>query len=371
MSPLLQDVDEAGAVTGGVANGADVDPDPDERLLSVAEIQQAFRELRARRPRAAESRLTAPTRLHELSVSEDPAPTGAPVPSPRRTRRDGDSTALPPGEGTHRERWGDSGDRAQRRGSSRGDGAPAAVPGRGDIDALAADWITVVAAHAGAGASTVALAISDAAATDRRVHLVETAHPRQSGLIAAAAAELGTDAAGAWRRGSRGRVTIDRRVADVEPDGWPVLPISEEPAVTVLDLGLPAPEDLVRLAADRTSTVVVCRPTVPGVRLTEHVLSQLIEQPVVVAVVGPALWPRAVKANCGPQLRELRSRGRVVRVPVDGRLQTAGLTGDQLPKGVEAAGRSLAALLMPAVPPQHRHRHRAAASQPGAAGETR
>ncbi|WP_051004913.1 hypothetical protein [Blastococcus saxobsidens] len=217
----------------------------------------------------------------------------------------------------------------------------------------------------------MALAISDAAAaTDRRVHLVETAHPRRSGLIAAASAELGTDAAGAWRRGSRDRVTIDRRVADVEPCGWPVLASSEEPAVTVLDLGLPAPEDLARLAADRTSTVVVCRPTVPGVRLTEHVLSQLAGQPVMVAVVGPARWPRAVKANCGPQLRELRSRGRVVRVPVDGRLQTAGLTGDRLPKGVEAAGRSLAALLMPAVPPQHRHRHRAAASQPGAAGET-
>ncbi|RBY95243.1 hypothetical protein DQ237_14260 [Blastococcus sp. TF02-8] len=109
----------------------------------------------------------------------------------------------------------------------------------------------------------------------------------------------------------------------------------------------------------------------PGVRLTEHVLSQLAGQPVMVAVVGPARWPRAVKANCGPQLHELRSRGRVVRVPVDGRLQTAGLTGDRLPKGVEAAGRSLAALLMPAVSPQDRHRHRAAASQPGAAGETR
>ena len=238
---------------------------------------------------------------------------------------------------------------------------PVARAGGGDSDALAADWITVVAAHAGAGASTVALAISDAAAaTDRRVHLVEAAPPRRSGLIAAASAELGTDAAGAWRRGSRDRVTIDRRVADEEPGGWPVLPSSEEPAVTVLDLGLPAPENLVRLAADRTRTVVVCRPTVPGMRLAEHVLSQLAEQPVVVAVVGPARWSQAVKADCGPRLRELRSRGRVVRVPVDRRLQTAGLTGDRLPKTVVDAGRSLAALLMPAVPPQPRHQSRAA-----------
>jgi hypothetical protein len=218
----------------------------------------------------------------------------------------------------------------------------------------------------------VALAISEAAAgTDRRVHLVETAHPRRSGLIAAASAELGTDAAGAWRRGSRGRVTIDRRVADVEPGGWPVLPITDEPAVPVLDLGLPALEDLARLAADRTRTVVVCRLTVPGVRLTEHVLSQLAEQPVVVAVVGPARWPPVVKANCGPRLRESRSRGRVVRVPVDRRLQTAGLTGDPLPKAVADAGRALAALLIPAAPPQHRHQRRTASCRPGAAGEVR
>lgn len=371
MSPLPQAVDEASAPTGGVANGSDIDPD--DRLLSVADIQQAFRELRARRPRAAASRPAAPTRLHEHSVSESPAPAGAPVQAPRRSRRDGDRTTPPARDDTHRELWAGSGDSGPQRGASRGDSVPAAVAGRGDSsDALAADWITVVAAHAGAGASTVALAISDAAAaTDRRVHLVDTAHPRRSGLIAAASAELGTDAAGAWRRGSRGRVTIDRRVADVEPGGWPVLPISEEPVVTVLDLGLPAPENLARLAADRTPTVVVCRPTVPGVRLTEHVLSQLADRPVVVAVVGPARWPQAVKANFGPRLRELRSRGRMLRVPVDRRLQTAGLTGDRLPKAVAGAGRSLAALLMPAVPPQPRHRRRAASCQPDTAGESR
>ncbi|GAA4756452.1 hypothetical protein GCM10023328_45270 [Modestobacter marinus] len=368
MSPLLRDFDEAGAVTGGVANGGDVDPD--DRQLSVAEIQQAFRELRVRRPRAAATRPVASTRLHELSVSENPAPVGAPDLTPRRSWSDGNSKAPWARDNARCERWADSGDRTPSRSESGGDSAPAAVPGRGDSGALAADWITVVAAHAGAGASTVALAISDAAAaTDRRVHLVETAHPRRSGLIAAASAELGTDAAGAWRRGSRDRVTIDRRVADVEPDGWPVLPINEEPAVTVLDLGLPAPDDLDRLAAGRTRTVVVCRPTVPGARLTEHLLSQLAEQPVVVAVVGAARWPQVVKANAGPRFRDLRSQGRVVRVPIDRRLQTAGLTGDRLPKGVEAAGRSLVALLMPAVP--LRHRRRAASSQPGAAGEAR
>jgi hypothetical protein len=369
VSPLLQDADGASASTGGMANNGDIDPD--ERLLSVAEIQQALRELRARRPGAAARGLAAPTHLHEPFPSERSAPVGTPVPPVRRSRRDDGETAAQGRDDSHRERWADSGDSTPRQGPSRGDSVPAAVPGKGDSDALAADWITVVAAHAGAGASTVALAISDAAAaTDRRVHLVDTAHPRRSGLIAAASAELGTDASGAWRRGSRGRVTIDRRVAD-GPGGWPVFPIGEEPAVTVVDLGLPAPERLARLAADQTRTVVVCRPTVPGARLTEHVLNQLAEHPVVVAVVGPARWPRAVKADCGPRLRELRSRGLVVPVPVDRQLQAAGLTGDRLPKVVEAAGRSLAALLMPAVPPRPRHRHRAASSQRGAAGEAR
>ena len=370
MTSLLQDPDEAGAVTGGVADGGDVNPDNEP--LSVAEIQQALRELRARRSRVAAGGLAEPTRLHEQSESEGTAPAGTPAPPARRSGKDEGSTALPGGADTHRERWADSGDRTPQQGASRGDSALTAVTGRGDSDALAADWITVVAAHAGAGASTVALAISDAAAAaDRRVHLVETAHPRRSGLVAAASAELGTDAAGAWRRGSRDRVTIDRRVADVEPAGWPVLPISDEPAVTVLDLGLPDQENVARLAAAGTRTVVVCQPTVPGVRLIEYVLTELAGQSVVVAVVGPARWSRAVKANCGPRLRELRSRGRVVRVPIDRRLQTAGLTGDRLPKGVEAAGRSLAALLMPTVPPEARHRHRWAPSHRDAAGEFR
>ncbi|WP_166533109.1 hypothetical protein [Blastococcus xanthinilyticus] len=371
MSALLQDVDEAGVVTGRVANGGDVDSD--ERLLSVAEIQQAFRELRARRPRVAARGLAAAPPLHVPSVSEDSASAAdVPVLSPPRTWLDGDSAALPAREEIPREPSAGRGDRAPRRGASRGDRAPAAVPRGGDINALAADWITVVAAHAGAGASTVAVAISDAvAATDRRVHLVETSHPCRSGLIAAASAELGADATGAWRRGSRGRVTIDRRLADVEPGTWPVLPISEEPAVTVLDLGLAAPEDLAGLAADRTRTVVVCRPTVPGVRLAEHALSQLTDQPVVVAVVGPARWPQAVNASCGPRLSQLRSRGRVIRVAVDRGLQAAGLTEDRLPKAVEAAGRSLVALLVPAVPPPRRLSHRAASSQLGAAEDAR
>src|SRR5258705_9110159 len=120
-----------------VLNGGDVAPDG--RLLSVAEIQQAFRELRARKP------------------SEPATCTGRPS-GPAR-------------------------------------GSQPAVTHGADLDGA---WVSVVAAHAGAGASTVALAIADAAAAaGRATHLVETAHPTRSGLVAAANAELGLDASGA------------------------------------------------------------------------------------------------------------------------------------------------------------------------------
>jgi hypothetical protein len=109
---------------------------------------------------------------------------------------------------------------------------------------------------------------------------------------------------------------------------------------------------------------------VPAVRQVEHVLAA-VDGAAAVAAVGPARWPRVVEASCGPQLRELRSRGRVVQVPVDRRLQTAGLTGDRLPKPVAAAGRSLAALLVPAGPPQPRHRRRVARSRTGPAVQAR
>jgi hypothetical protein len=188
----------------------------------------------------------------------------------------------------------------------------------------------------------VALAVGDAAAADgRRVHLIDRAHPSRSGFVAAASEELGTDVTGAWRRGLRSGVIIDRRATDVEPGDWPVPPVGDGPAVTVVDLGLAAPENLIRLAADRVRPVVVCRPTVPGVRLTEQLLDQLARRPVVVAAVGPSRWPGEVTATLGPRLRALRAEGRVIVVPTDRRLEVTGLTSSPLPKPVRSAGRLL------------------------------
>ncbi|MBN9618194.1 MAG: hypothetical protein J0H43_00410, partial [Actinobacteria bacterium] len=210
----------------------------------------------------------------------------------------------------------------------------------------------VIAAHSGAGASSVALAIADAvAASGRLAGLVETAHPVRTGLVAAATAELGADPSGSWRRGLRchiggADITIARRASETAPDGWPAL----SDGVVVVDLGLPSPESLARVARSGCRVVAVCRPTVPGVRLMEQLLSALPTAPVVIAAVGGGRWPGEVSASLGPRLRALRASNAVVTVPTDRRLEVTGPTSSPLPKPVAAAGRSLLGLIDAAHP---------------------
>jgi hypothetical protein len=287
-----------------VLNGGDVAPDG--RLLSVAEIQQAYRELRARKPSEAASQ---------------PAPEQEQVEAARCGGGAAEiGTDLPSGPARGRK--------------------PAVTHGA-DLDRA---WVGVVAAHAGAGASTVALAIADAAAAaGRATHLIETAHPTRSGLVAAANAELGLDASGAWRRGSRGQVTIDRRAGNDTPIGWPAV-IASDDGLVVVDLGLPTPDGLARLATSGCRIVVVCRPTVPGVRLAEQLLNSVTGR-VIVASVGAGKWPGEVSASLGPRLRALRATNAVVPVTADRRLEVTGPTNSPLPKPVATAGRSLLGLI--------------------------
>ncbi|WNV75283.1 hypothetical protein [Geodermatophilus sp. DSM 44513] len=250
---------------------------------------------------------------------------------------------------------------------------PAAGPMPWAGDDVGGPMVLAAAGHAGAGASTVALAVAEGLAESRRVHLVDYAEPVRSGLVAASSIELGTDGAG-WRHGRRGGLDVfrlARRSADGELP--PVPETDDAERLVVVDAGwsltcalLDFPGSLVRGAM----VVVVTRVTVPAVRQTEHLLGA-VDGTAVVAAVGPARWPQVVEASCGPQLRELRVRGRVVPVPVDRRLEPAGLTGDRLPKPVAAAGRALAALLVPSGSPQPRHRRRPAWSGTGPAGHTR
>jgi hypothetical protein len=294
------------------------------RLLSVAEIQQVLRELQTRPSRSAPSTSGDPSQHADNGEGERPTRGSEKVPTARRPRRSNGGT---PAQG-----WGDTAVGTSFAGS--------------DEPELAAGWIAVLAAHAGAGASTVALAVGDAAAADALpVHLIDTAHVARSGLVAAASDELGTDVTGAWRRGLRTGVTIDRRAADLAPVNWPVPPVGDGPAVTVVDLGLAVPENLARLAADRARLVVVCRPTVPGVRLAEQLLGHLAHRPVALAAIGPSRWPGEVTSSLGPRLRALRAAGRVVPVPMARRLEITGPSSSPLPKSVRSAGRQLLALL--------------------------
>jgi hypothetical protein len=318
-----------------VLNGGDVDPSG--RLLSVAEIQQAFRDLLRTRDATGASSTTDPA---TAPVDDPSAPHTSP--SPLIVGPNAGSEPGPASLHTSREPAARTGEAALHT-SLHTSVTPAETTHGGGR--LGRDWIAVVAAHSGAGASCVALAISDALSNSTRPsRLIEVAHPHRSGLAAAAAAELGMDPTGAWRRGSRQLTTLFRRAAEMAPGDWPDR-AGTEPTETVIDLGLPAPANLALLVADRPQVVVTCRVTVPGLRLAEHLIAELGDLPVLLAAVGAGRWPGEVSASLGPRLRELRGARRVVPVPDDRRLQVTGLTNSPLPKSVAAAGRALLGLI--------------------------
>jgi hypothetical protein len=266
---------------------------------------------------------------------------------------------------------------AARRGEFSGTGAGPRRGGqqdRGTGSWQGSGWrpagpvIAVFAAHAGAGASIVALAVAEALSERAMpVRVVEMCDPARSGLAAATTAELGEDGSG-WQRGRRGDMTLDR-LTDRPTSAQQVPP--PRPAgttgageVLVLDVGWSA-RDAYRAggwlgqALQDAAVLLVCRPTVPGARQAEHLAAELAAhaaRPVVLAAVGPTRWPGAVTASSGPQLRGARSDGRVVPVPIDRRLEVGGVSGEPLPKPMSAAGRAIAAALPASQPQTSRHR---------------
>lgn len=208
-----------------------------------------------------------------------------------------------------------------------------------------AAWVAVVGAHGGAGASTVAVAMADAAAaTGRRVHLVSCAGPQGCGLVAVPDVELGIDDSGAWRRGRRGGcIVVDRSSGSSrETASWPEPPF--QPELTIVDAcDLCSVLTAAAEAAPR-AVLLVCRATVPGLQQAERTLSDLTATslPVLLASIGPRRTSGSVDSAMGPLLRELRRRGdRDVTVPVDRRLALTGPSAGPLPRAVAVAGRAL------------------------------
>ncbi|MBI4941681.1 MAG: hypothetical protein HY830_13120 [Actinobacteria bacterium] len=308
--------------------GADVDPSTGS-LLSIAQLQTALR---------ARTVPLAPVLEDERppAVMPVPAVVSAPVPAAQRV---GERAGVTVAGGPHPEllpEWLDE------------------VPGP----------LLVVGAHPGAGSSTVAVAVAEAAArlpapgiagsvvSPGWVHLVDCSPAARSGLAGVSDAELGVGACGRWRHGRRGRLTVARAVDDLPatpPDTDAALcgAAVQEVAVTVLDLGCHL-DDLARIPAG--PVVVVFRPTLPSLQRLEATLTRLTalgvtmlgpRPGVVVAAVGPARWPRQVRACAGPLLQQAHRAGLVVAVPLDRRLAVTGLGSSPLPRKVTAAGTRL------------------------------
>ena len=227
-------------------------------------------------------------------------------------------------------------------------GAGVDGPARGNLACAIPCHIAAFSAHPAAGASTLALAVADTlAATGRPAALLDYAAPGRSGLSAATDTELGTVSTGDWQVGRRATVTVYRRVIrpDDALDADGALPPAPPPIAdhTHVVADLSGLDPARRPQPDARSTVLlVCRPTIPGLAYAEAWLTTFAAGPatVLLAAVGPRRWPKLAAASLGPQLERLRADGQVITVPMQPRLALTGVTADPLPTALlTAAGR--------------------------------
>jgi hypothetical protein len=232
------------------------------------------------------------------------------------------------------------------------------------------DWsrfgvvVPVLAGSAGAGASVLAAAVTDALQlAGRRVLLVDAADPARSGLAAAAPEEglrarqvhPGLHLRYSWRHESllarmESRYPITPAMVP-PPPAW--LPDRGPVHVTVVDIG----HDGWRAAADPLLgaggwlrrgqpaglPLLVVRPTRPSLQQAEQVLARLYrwvsagvaESPGQLVVVGARRWPRGVTGAAGRLLEPLL--GGAVFLPRHRGVETGGITADLLPRPLTAA----------------------------------
>ena len=181
----------------------------------------------------------------------------------------------------------------------------------------------VVAAHPGAGATSVAVALADAVGIlDHKITLVDLA----STPDAFAAIEREVESGDPDRRvGRRAGVTV------VRSRSWaPGGRVSD--GVIIVDGGQPA-----------SARVLVCRATIPSICRAEC----LLVPDAALAVVGVRRWPKRVLAALGPALAQATGDGRVAFFPHNRDLELGGVDAEPTPSSVLAAGARLAELLWP------------------------
>lgn len=204
-------------------------------------------------------------------------------------------------------------------------GGDCALPPRWDPDSTSDGTVLadVRAAHPGAGASTVAVALCDVLAqrSEGDVTLVDLAPDAAFGASETThvRVDLGLDG---WAGGRRGRTKIVR-----------LAPPIEQASLTgdiVIDSG--------DSSAHQGQRVLVCRPTVLSARRVE--VTVLEAEHWIVAVVGASKWPSAVRRSLGTHLERATADHRVVFFPLDDVLEVHGLSSDPLPVStLRAAGR--------------------------------
>jgi hypothetical protein len=217
-----------------------------------------------------------------------------------------------------------------------------------------AQLVRVRAANAGAGASTIALALADVAdLAGIRTRVLDAAAPEWSGLLGATVTELG--AAEGWRRGRRGEgVLIDRVEAPIRTPGEVPRPRSADGIdLTVLDAGWSRRE---LLASDprpwlattpAQAEIVVTRPHGLALSQAEAALADLQDHMaadrVLVVVVGTSRWRRRDFASAGRMLRTAHEKDAVVFAPLLPATAMPGLGSDGLPKPLTTTSRRLLA----------------------------
>lgn len=207
--------------------------------------------------------------------------------------------------------------------------------------------VRVLAAHAGAGASTIALAIADAACgRGLPTRVLDAAAPDWSGLVGATTTELG--AAHGWRRGRRGEGLIIDRVQEHVPgiDQVPAPRDCEPMAMTVVDTGWTHRELAAAtgswLATTRADVdVVVTRVGDTAFGQAELVLDATKRASTVLVVLGANRWSDARFAATGPRLQELHRNQAVVFAPLLSAKALPGLGPDPLPRPLMTSAQRL------------------------------